>query len=416
MRAPDVRMLRRATASIAVRIALTVAVALAVVSGLAYALTIHAQHRAQEETVRRVTLAAGADLAGGEGVVLVHRAADGTVTAGADAPPDLLRLDLAHLRPGPGTAGTGDGHLAAYVVDGAGGRTVGILDVSGREEAGERLVTSLAIADAAGVLVAAWVGLLVSRRAVRPLAEALALQRRFVADASHELRTPLAVLHTRAQLVQRHLRRAGPAADERLARDVAQLTADTRALGDVVDDLLLAAELAHRPGTFRAVDAGELADEVVTSIEPYAAGNGVRVVRDLAAGPAPVQGVRTSLRRSLAALLDNAIAHTGPGGTVTVRVRADGGRVTVAVVDDGDGLDPAQAPLILGRFARGPSQPDRPGRRYGLGLALVNEVVSAHGGRLLVDGRPGEGAEFTLVLPSAAPVPHTARAPDSPTR
>ena len=410
------RMLRRATASIAVRIAATVAIALGVVSGLAYTLTIHAQHRAQEETVRRVTLAAGPELAGADGVVLLHRAADGSVTAGVGAPPDFLRLDLADLPPGPGTAGAGDGHLAAYVVDDAAGRTVGILDVSGREEAGERLVASLAIADAAGVLVAAGVGLLVARRAVRPLAAALALQRRFVADASHELRTPLAVLHTRAQLVQRRLRRAGPAVDDRLARDVAQLTADTRALGNIVDDLLLAAELAHRPGTFRAVDASELADEVVTSIEPYAAENGVRLVRDLPADPAPVRGVRTSLRRSLSALLDNAIAHTGPGGTVTIRVRAEGGRVTVAVVDDGDGLDPAQAPLILDRFARGPSQPDRPVRRYGLGLALVNEVVSAHSGRLLVDGRPGEGAAFTLVLPSAAPVPHTARAPDSPTR
>lgn len=84
------------------------------------------------------------------------------------------------------------------------------------------------------------------RRAVRPLGRALALQRRFVADVSHELRTPLAILSTRAQLIQGRFGRVdGP--DRRLHEHVDQLVADTRALGDVVDDLLRSAELRHRP-------------------------------------------------------------------------------------------------------------------------------------------------------------------------
>lgn len=284
---------------------------------------------------------------------------------------------MAQLRSGPGAVEQGDGHLESYVVDNPdGSRTVGILNVTGREEAGERLVTSLLIADGIGVAVAAGVGLIVARRATRPLAEALTLQRRFVADASHELRTPLSVLHTRAQLLRRRLTRAG-VTDPALVEMAGQLTADTWALGEVVDDLLLSAELAHRPSTFEPVDVGELAREVVESVAPYAADHGVRLSADTGAGVGAVRGARPSLRRSLAALVDNAIAHTGPGGEVTVRTRQDGGRVRTAVVDTGDGLDPAQAQQLLQRFARGQRGPDRPGRRYGLGLALVDEVVRA---------------------------------------
>src|SRR6185312_7428485 len=96
-----------------------------------------------------------------------------------------------------------------------------------------------------GIVAAAVAGAFLGRRAVRPLARALSLQRRFVADASHELRTPLAVLHTRAELIRRRLDRASPARDDRLRADVVQLAADTRALGEVVEDLLLSAELQH---------------------------------------------------------------------------------------------------------------------------------------------------------------------------
>ncbi|MET7402283.1 HAMP domain-containing sensor histidine kinase [Dactylosporangium sp. NPDC005572] len=406
---PEARLLRRATAVIAAQVAAAVGAAVVLVSVLAFSLTIRAEHLAEERTVRSVTLAAGPDLAAADGVVLLRRTAGGSIEAGSGTPPAMVRIDLMHLRPGRGNASVGGRHFEAYAVDHAdGSRTVGLLDVTAREESGERLMRSLLIAGLIGIAAAASLGAVLGRRAVRPLARALSLQRRFVADASHELRTPLAVLHTRAELLQRRLGRGADV--ERLRTDAAELVADTRALGEVVEDLLLSAELSHRPAHGVPVDAAGLAREVVASVAPHAAAQHVTLRTDIGAGPMEVTGVRSSLRRALAALVDNALAHVSAGGTVTVTVARVDERVRLAVVDDGMGLDPARATQLLARFARGDDHPaDRPGRRFGLGLALVQEVLDAHGGQLQVDGSPGQGACFTMILPatpgSAGPAP-----------
>lgn len=100
--------------------------------------------------------------------------------------------------------------------------------------------------------------------------------------------------------------------------------------------------------------------------------------------------MRSSLRRALAALVDNALAHVEAGGSVTVGAH------------DGDGLDPAGAGDLMSRFARGSGHADRERRRFGLGLALVNEVVQAHRGRLEISGSPGHGARFVIDLPAVS--------------
>jgi signal transduction histidine kinase len=280
------------------------------------------------------------------------------------------------------------------------------------------------VAGLVGVLLAGAIGLLVGRRAVRPLGDALALQRRFVADASHELRTPLAVLHTRAQMVRRHL----PATTTPEQRtEVDQLVSDTAALGEVVADLLLAAQLEHTDVPASEVDLAEVARNVVESMRPYAEDAGVRLEvagPDAGTGPRPdagadagaadavVHGAPTALRRALTALVDNAIAHSERGGVVTVLVHSepdDGdagatrGPVRVTVQDEGEGLDPSDAASLTTRFARGRSTSAGGGRRFGLGLALVDEVVRAHRGRLEIAGTPGVGSSFTMYLPRQGP-------------
>jgi signal transduction histidine kinase len=111
-----------------------------------------------------------------------------------------------------------------------------------------------------------------------------------------------------------------------------------------------------------------------------------------------VRGRATALRRALTALVENAVEHTAPSGHVWLDVGARPGEVTIQVRDDGEGLDPADADRLLQRFAQG-STSDA-GHRSGLGLALAEEVTLAHRGRLEVDGEPGHGASFTIVLPS----------------
>ena len=101
----------------------------------------------------------------------------------------------------------------------------------------------------------------------------------------------------------------------------------------------------------------------------------------------------------LAALVDNALGHERRGGSVLIQLDRDPDVVRLTVADTGVGLDPADTERLFARSAHGAQQPGG-GRRYGIGLALVHEVVTEHGGRVLVAGAPGKGAAFTLVLPA----------------
>jgi signal transduction histidine kinase len=393
--AAERRMLRRATATVAAQTAALVAATVLVVSVLAFSLTILSEDAQQEHEVRKAATAAAGVADPPPGVVLVQATRGGPVQV---TPGAMVALD-------PWTVNAGHSHLhrdrrdfEVYAVDAADRRTVALLDVTPRTRAAPTLVGSLIAAAVVGIVAAAVIGVTVGRRAVRPLGEAIALQRRFVADVSHELRTPLAVLHTRAQLLRRRVEQNGTAIARRHAE---LLVADAQILGDVVDDLLRAAELDHRAGAGQPVDTGRLVRELTASVQPHAADLGIALHAEVGVGKLVVHGVPTSLRRALAALLDNALAHAQCGGTVTVSARRVGAELELTVADDGTGLDPGEAERLQARYARGAKAGDRPG--FGLGLALVREVLTAHGGSLAVSGRPGEGATFTMRLPAADP-------------
>ncbi|MEU5876190.1 HAMP domain-containing sensor histidine kinase [Spirillospora sp. NPDC047279] len=250
-----------------------------------------------------------------------------------------------------------------------------------------RLVRALAGAEVAGLLGALLIGQVLARRAIAPLGEALVLRRRFVADASHELRSPLARLHTRAQLVARRLRQGSDVTDE-----VDRLVAGTGQFAEVVDDLLVSAQFEARCRGWGPVDLGVLAEELAVAEGARADALGVTIEVDRRGPGAPVvRGAESALRRVLSALLDNALGHTGVGGHVWLTLTG-GPVVALTVVDDGTGLDPRDAERLFVRFVAGP-------RGTGLGLALVREVVRAHGGTITAGGRPGVGAVFTVRLP-----------------
>jgi signal transduction histidine kinase len=263
----------------------------------------------------------------------------------------------------------------------------------------DHLLTAFAAAEGVGLLLVAVASGMLARRAMTPLAEALERQRRFVADASHELRTPLTQLHTRAQLLARRSDAAGPGA---LSADLRRLVAGTRQLGEVIDDLLLSAQLSSSPSGPRAlVDLDGLAREAVAAEDARAQAAGVSVRLRSGPGRHVVAGTASALRRVIAGLLDNALAHTPAGGEVTVTLDALGAdTVRLTVRDDGTGFDPREAERIFERFARASGGQDG-GRRFGLGLALAREVVEAHRGRITAEGKLGEGALFTVELPAA---------------
>lgn len=159
------------------------------------------------------------------------------------------------------------------------------------------------------------------------------------------------------------------------------------------------------------VDLAVLAAEAVEAEAPRAAEHGVVLALAGADAAAPVSGVVSALRRVVAELLANALAHTPAGGRIEVRLRAvAAGDVELVVSDSGRGFDTAQAEKIFDRFHRAPGSGER---HTGLGLALIREVITAHGGTVSAVGRPGAGATFTVRLPRSVGVARPRR-PDRP--
>jgi signal transduction histidine kinase len=324
-----------------------------------------------------------------------RHASPGTPAALANAPV------LASAPAGPLTVAVHGSHYPAYVAKRSTGRFVAIYDIAAHREDEGRLLAAAAMAIAGGVVAAALIGQFAGRRAARPLAEALELQRQFVADASHELRTPLAVISTRAQMVRRHIGGDVPAARR---AELDQLVADTKAMAAVVSDLLLSAQLEHAPVAAEEVDLRDVAGDVVLSLAAYAQERGVRLVlRDPPERPGRpvVRGVPSSLRRAVLALVDNAISHSPQGGLVEVVPDVDHAAARLSVVDHGTGLEPDDLDHLRRRFAR--SGADGSGQRVGLGLALVEQIMRSHDGGLSLTETPGGGATFTLELPVLPP-------------
>jgi signal transduction histidine kinase len=406
MPAADFSVVKRAGRTAALQASAALAVLLVLVGVVLAVVDVRTQTR--EITDRLTAVAETADDAGDPppGMELVLRNTDGQVTMsrGGEAGVPLLA----------GPAGftefdTGGRTYRALVVDRPVGRVVVLIDMAPIQADQARLWVALGFAALVGILGAVAVVVYVARRSVRPLAQALALQRRFVADASHELRAPLTVLHTRAQLLAQRLNSGDVTA---AARDADALVADTRVLADIVDDLLASASMTKVDARTTRVDLSAVARSVCDRTTSYAESIGVTINcdrrDDQSPGSLDVLGSGIALERAITALVDNALSHEKSGGTVDLHVRRDGQQVIVAVVDTGVGIDKTALSTLFDRFSRGETHTTREGRpSYGIGLSLVREIVQAHGGDIRVTSSPGRGATFTMTFP-AAPAPTTA--------
>ncbi|MFB9835549.1 sensor histidine kinase [Actinoallomurus acaciae] len=316
------------------------------------------------------------------------------------APADLpVRSSLLRVANGGGTVVERRriGGIDYLIRTGRRGGTVvqAAMDLRYQQQERQRLYLALTVAELAGLLAALVTGQVLARRAISPLEEALRRQRRFVADASHELRTPLTRLHTRAQLLARRASTAD------IDKDLRTIVSDTRQFGEVIEDLLMSAQLGHATARRDLVDLATVVESVADAESARAQARSIALTVNRDPGGYLVLGVPAALRRVVSALVDNALDHTAPGGHIELALDRTGKRreVVLTVRDDGVGFDQDQERLIFERFKHGNTGD---GRRFGLGLALVREVVDSHGGRVSAAGEPGRGAAFTVRLPSAS--------------
>jgi signal transduction histidine kinase len=246
-------------------------------------------------------------------------------------------------------------------------------------------------------------------RALVPIRDALRRQREFAADASHELRTPLTIVRGNVELLRRRM--GEDAVSAGLLDDV---DTEVTQLAALVDDLLLLARTDSGAVQLSAMplDLADVALDAMPSLSGLADGRHVKL--ELEAAPAPVLGDPVRLRQLVTILVDNGVRHTPAGGRVTIRVRPDGNRASLEVVDDGPGVDPEDMPHIFDRFWRSPSAP---AGGTGLGLAIASWIVDRHRGSITVDRATERGARFLVRLPadrgSAAPMPADVPAPEA---
>ncbi len=207
--------------------------------------------------------------------------------------------------------------------------------------------------------------------------------RQFVADASHELRTPLAAIRGYAELARR-----GEHDPNAVSHALRRVESESSRMTTLVEDLLLLARLdSGRPLAREEVDLSMLVVDRVS--DARVAGPDHRWQLDLPDEPVTVTGDGQRLHQVLANLLTNARNHTPPGTVVVTSLARRPNGVELTVTDNGPGIPPELQPEIFGRFVRGDSSRSRAAGSTGLGLAIVSAVVSAHGGAVTVESRPG---------------------------
>lgn len=243
--------------------------------------------------------------------------------------------------------------------------------------------------------------------AAREAAEkADALKTRLVGIASHDLKSPLRALVSATEMIARN-----PADTATVAELAHRMNGEGRRMFGLIRDLLDVAALETGALELRptAVSPAALAREVADGLRPRAIEKNQTLACLIApaAEKAFVSGDRPRLQQVLENLVDNALKFTPSGRTIRLGVEVEDGMVRVAVADEGPGLSLEDYAVLFQPFQTLSAVPTDGEPSSGLGLFITRELVTAHGGQLLVDSMPGQGATFAFVLP-AIPAPGAA--------
>lgn len=206
-------------------------------------------------------------------------------------------------------------------------------------------------------------------------------QRRFLGNAAHQLRTPLTLLRAKIEDVTEPALKA-------------ELVCDVRRLTSLVSAMLDLARLQDQAIEKRPIDLGALTREVLADFSPSALDAGVELSLERAPqGSVVVLGVEAAVRSALANLVGNALIHARGAA----RIVANLGRGSVSISDDGAGFSPAPQLNVIEPFQTGATA--KVG--HGLGLSIIQEIMTAHAGTLTVTSTPGRGTTVCLSFPEA---------------
>jgi signal transduction histidine kinase len=219
-------------------------------------------------------------------------------------------------------------------------------------------------------------------------------RRSLIAAVSHDLRTPITALRLLADAIDDEV------VDAETRREyAARIGTHVRALGALIDDLfeLTRLESGDLTWTMERVRVDALLHETIEAMRPAAEAEEVTVTAELDASIAAARANPEKLQRVLFNLIQNAIRHTPPDGSVTVRAESVGGGIEIEVADTGSGIDGEHRTRVFEPFYRADSARSDGGA--GLGLAVSRAIVEAHGGTIWLEDAP-VGARVRFRLPS----------------
>ena len=306
---------------------------------------------------------------------------------------DLTEETLWSLLAAALETGQSSGVLPAYklrfcVLEPPNGQGYAFVDISSEAGAMERLARSCLVIGCAALLAFFAVSLALARWAVKPVDEAWR-QRLFVADASHELKTPLTVILANAELLQN-----GGQSEADRARFAGNILTMSRQMRGLVENLLdLARVDAGLPETaLEPVDLSRLVSDALLPFEPIFFEQGLTLESEIEEGIL-VQGSALHLRQVLDILLDNARKYSAPQGRVSAGIRRTGNRsCRMWVSNPGEDISGEDLKKIFKRFCR--LDQARPRGGCGLGLAIAQGIVEAHGGKIWAESSGGVNTFF----------------------
>jgi len=220
-------------------------------------------------------------------------------------------------------------------------------------------------------------------------------RRSFLADVAHELRTPLSIIRGQAEGIADGLYPGDP-------EHVEPILDATRSLEVLVEDLrtLVHTDAGSLVLNREPVDPTVLVHDVLASFKAQSEASEVNLAGDLDYGIPMVDVDPARMRSALANVISNALRHTPPGGSVRVGVQWAGDQVVISVTDTGEGIPAKLLPHVFERFVKTPSSSGS-----GLGLGIVNDIVTAHGGKIEIESTQGVGTAARISLQAAsAPV------------
>jgi two-component system sensor histidine kinase CiaH len=256
------------------------------------------------------------------------------------------------------------------------------------------LVTALTVVGAICSLLSFAASFFMARRAIGPIREAWRQQSNFLSDASHELRTPLAVIQTNLDIAMDNK-------DETIDSQykwLSNIREETAHMARLVDSLLFLAraDSNQQPLELKPFSLATALERAAAPFEPLAAAKQIALTYPTG-GSFSAYGDEARIKQVIGILLDNAIKHTPPDGTVTATLALAGPKTVLTVSDTGEGIAAEYHDKIFDRFFQVDKSRNDSGA--GLGLAIAKWIVERHTGTIEVRSAPGAGTAFIVSLP-----------------